>query len=191
VARRTRTTSLALRAGVARGLVPPRAGAARAGYTLAESLIASVVLAAAVVGISGTLTASYKQNAVRGNTTVSLALAQQLLEEIAARPVELPAGQTDKPGWAAGQTDRQQYDTIADYNGYTDLSHSVVAADGSVLDLGDGDNYTRSVGVTTGAIPPGMTGNANDFVMVTITIQGPRGLKQQVSQLFTRVTFFR
>lgn len=167
------------------------AARARAGYTLAESLIASVVLAASVVGIAGTLSASYKQNAVRGNQTIALALAQQLMEEIAARPLELPATQTNKPGWSGGQTDRRQYDTIDDYHGYADLSNSIAAADGSTLDLGNGETYTRSVQVTTNALPAGLTGTASDFVMVTITVAMSHGQQTQVSQLFTRVTVYR
>src|SRR5215207_5072256 len=101
----------------------PRARAG--GFTLAESLIASVVLAAAVVGIAGTLAASYQQDTVRGNITTAINLAQQLMEEIAARPLELTSGATNKPGWSSGQTDRRQYDTIDDYNGYTDFSSSI------------------------------------------------------------------
>src|SRR5688500_16844146 len=137
------------------------------GYTLAESMIASVVLAVAVVGIAGTLAASYQQDTVRGNTTTALNLAQQLMEEIAAKPIELPAAQTDKPGWPQGQTDRRQYDTIGDYAGYADFSSTIQAADGSLVNLSNGGSYQRSVSVQSGAVPAGLSGPANDFVMVT------------------------
>jgi Tfp pilus assembly protein PilV len=177
VARRTKTTNRAL----------SRAG----GFTLAESLIASVVLAAAVVGIAGTLAASYQQNTVRGNTTTALNLAQQLMEEIAAKPLELPAGQTNKVGWSAGQTDRRQYDTIDDYNGYTDFSGSVQTAGGSTVNLNNGGAYQRTVTVTSGAVPSGLTGPASDFVLVTVTVQMPHNQSTSVSQLFTRVTYYR
>jgi Tfp pilus assembly major pilin PilA len=165
--------------------------APRAGYTLAESLIASVVLAAAVVGIAGTLAASYKQSAVRGNVTTGLVLAQQLMEEIASKPMELAAGQTNKPGWASGQTDRRQYDTIDDYNGYADTSGSIQTKSGTNVDLGDGDSYTRSVSVQTSARPTGMTGPVADFLLVTVTVQMPRSQSINVSQLFTRATIVR
>src|SRR5688500_16411008 len=123
------------------------------GYTLAESMIASVVLAASVVGIAGTLAASYQQNTVRGNTTTALNLAQQLMEEIGAKPVELPAGQTNNPGWSNGQTDRRQYDTVDDYNGYTDFSSAVQAANGTTVNLNNGGTYQRTVSVQSGATP--------------------------------------
>ena len=169
---------------------PCRSAIRRGGYTLAESLIASVVLAASVVGIAGTLSASYQQNTVRGNTTTALNLAQQLMEEIAARPVELTTG-TNQPGWSNGQTDRRQYDTIDDYNGYTDLSGAIQAANGTTLNLSNGGTYQRTVTITSGAVPSGLTGPSSDFVLVTVTVSMPHNQSASVSQLFTRVTHYR
>ena len=163
----------------------------RAGYTLAESLIASVVLAIAIVAISGTLAASYQQNAIRDHTTTALTLAQQLMEEIAAKPISLPSGQTNKPGWQQGQTDRRHYDTIDDYNGYADFSSAIQAADGSTVNLSDDGSYQRSVKVQSGAVPAGLTGPPEDFVMVTVTVKMPHNQSSSVSQLITRVTRFR
>jgi Tfp pilus assembly protein PilV len=166
--------------------------AARGGYTLAESLIASVVLAIAIVAISGTLAASYQQNSARTNTTTALTLAQQLMEEIAAKPISLPAGQTNKPGWAQGQTDRRYYDTIDDYNGYADFSGAIQSADGGTVNLSDDDgSYQRSVKVQSGAVPAGLTGPPEDFVMVTVTVKMPHNQSSSVSQLVTRVTRVR
>jgi len=153
-------------------------------------MIASVVLAIAVIAISATLSASYKQNSVRGNVTTAVGLAQQLMEEISAKPMDLPAGQTNHPGWSAGATDRSNYDTPEDYNGYSDLSNSV-SADGTTFDLGDGGSYTRSVTVQTNAIPASLTGNAGDFMLVTVTVTMPHGERTTVSQLFTRTTIMR
>jgi prepilin-type N-terminal cleavage/methylation domain-containing protein len=172
-------------------LPPPRSRRQRAGYTLAESLIASVVLAIAIVAISGTLAASYQQNNVRGNTTTALNLAQQLMEEIAAKPIDLPTGQTNKPGWQQGQTDRRQYDTLDDYNGYTDFSGTIQAADGSTVNLSNGGTYQRTVSVQSGAVPAGLTGPPADFVMVTVTVKMPHSQSTSVSQLFTRTTRLR
>ena len=167
--------------------------APRRAYTLAESMIASVVLAASVIGIAGTLGASYRQNAVRGDLGTALQLAQQLMEEISARTLDLPAGQTNKPGWSAGQTDRTQYDTIDDYNGYTDSSNSIRAWNGSTYDLGGGESYTRRVTVLANAKPSGLAGTApaSDFVLVTVSVQMPRGQATSISQFFTRATVMR
>jgi Tfp pilus assembly protein PilV len=176
---------------------PPRrarGGPPRGGYTLAESLIASVVLAIAIVAISGTLAASYQQNTTRGETTTALNLAQQLMEEIAAKPIARPADQVNQPGWPQGQADRRLYDTVDDYNGYADFSGSIQAADGTTVNLSNGSagSFQRSVTVQSGAVPAGLTGPPADFVMVTVTVTMPNNQNNvSVSQLITRVTRLR
>jgi len=162
----------------------------RGGFTLAEAMIASVLLAASVVAIAGTLAASYKQSTVRGNTTTALALGQQLMEEISSKPFEITSG-TNNAGWSSGQTNRALYDTIDDYNGYTDLSSSIATADGTTLDLGDGGSYTRSVTVQSNALPSGLTGTAADFMLVTVKVTMPHGESTSISQIFTRTSIMR
>jgi hypothetical protein len=161
----------------------------RRAFTLAEAMIASVVLAASVIGIAGALSASYRQNAIRGNQATALFLAQQLMEEISSRPLSVSG--TDLPGWSGGQTNRANYDTIGDYNGYTDLSSSIQASDGSTYDLGDGASYTRAVSVTNNALPAGLSGTSSDFTLVTITVAKPHSQSVSISQLFTKVNVYR
>jgi type II secretory pathway pseudopilin PulG len=192
VARSTATTSRPPRSRLC-CRIPRGRGHAAAGYTLAESLIASVVLAIAIVAISGTLAASYQQNTMRGNTTSALNLAQQLMEEIAAKPIALPSNQVNKPGWQQGQTDRRLYDTVDDYNGYADFSSTIQAADGSTVNLNNGaTSFQRSVTVQSGAVPAGLTASTpEDFVLVTVTVNMPYNQNVSVSQLVTRVTRLR
>jgi len=153
-------------------------------------MIASVVLAAAVIGIAGTLAASYQQSAVRGNKTTALSLAQQLMEEISSRPLDPPSS-PDHAGWSGGVHDRTLYDTVDDYNGYTDSSSTLAMNDGNTIDAGDGGSYTRRVTVTSNALPSGLTGTASDFVLVTVTVSMPQGQTTSLSQLFTRATLYR
>jgi hypothetical protein len=103
---------------------------------------------------------------------------------------DFPTGQTNHPGWSQGETDRSDYDTVEDYNGYSDVSGSV-SADGATFDLGDGGSYTRSVTVQSSAIPAGLTGTAIDFQLVTVTVTMPHGERASVSQLFTRTNIMR
>jgi hypothetical protein len=162
-----------------------------AAFTLAEALIASVVLAASVIGISGVLSASYQNSSGYGNTATALGLAQELMEEISSKPTVLGSGVTNQPGWPI-QTDRTQYDTVDDYNGYSDISSSIKTADGSTVDAGDGNSYIRTVTVTSNAIPPAIpTGTASDFLLVTVTVQMPKSQSIQLSQLFTKTLIYR
>ena len=165
----------------------------RRGYTLAEAMIASVVLSISVIGISATLSASYRQSNVCGNNNSALALAQQLMEEIASKPIDVPSGTTDQPGWSGGQTNRALYDNVGDYNGYTDTGGSVTTSTGATVDLGDGGTYTRTVSVTSNAMPPGYTayGQASDFLLVTVTVSMPHSQSISLSQMFTRTTLYR
>src|SRR4051794_35772886 len=71
------------------------------GFTLAECLIASVVLAIAVLGLCGALAAATRQTEALEVETRCMALAKQLMEEIASRPFDPPAS-NDQPGWGAG-----------------------------------------------------------------------------------------
>jgi type II secretory pathway pseudopilin PulG len=165
----------------------------RRAFTLVEATIASVVLSVCVVALSTTLSASYQQNRTRGQSGTAIVLAQQLMEEIASKPIDAPAGTTDKPGFSAGQSDRRFYDTIGDYNGYVDTASSVELWDGSSVDLSDGGSYVRSVSVQTNARPAALNGygNAGDFVLVTVTVTMPSGQRTALTQLFTRVTMYR
>jgi hypothetical protein len=155
-------------------------------------LLASVVLAIAVVGISGVLAASYQQSAVRGNTGTALSLARQLMEEVASEPMDPPV-LPDQPGWSAGQTDRSRYDTVDDYDGYTDFSSGIQMPDGTVIDMGDGGAYTRTVSVQRNARPAGVptSAPASDFDLVTVTVQMPHGQQISLSQLVARATWAR
>jgi prepilin-type N-terminal cleavage/methylation domain-containing protein len=117
----------------------------RSGFTLIESLIASVVLAIAVVGIAGALGASFKQTSALDNDAAAVAVARALLEEAASKPF---AASTAASKASAGNLDRSTYTNVADYHGYHDTSPFTTFAGGTV-DLGTG--YTRSVTYTVPA----------------------------------------
>ena len=142
-------------------------------FTLMEAMAATTILSLAVVGISNVMTVSYGQMTGQDSQSTALALARQLMEEISARPLVLPTGAGSNPGWASGVHDRRLYDTIDDYNGYTDSSNSLTTLAGRSVSIGGGTNYTRSVSVASGIRPVGHTvAPAADFVAVTVTVIG-------------------
>src|SRR3954471_15874884 len=113
-------------------------------------------------------------------------MAQQLMEEIASKPLDPPA-LPNHAGWSSGQTDRTQFDTIDDYNGYTDFSTSLAMRDGNSIQMGKTESsgsYTRTVTVTQNALPTGLTGTASDFTLVTVKVTMPDGNSASLSQLF-------
>jgi Tfp pilus assembly protein PilV len=174
---------------------PVRRGSAaafRRGFTLAEGLIAATVLAVAVVGIAGVLAASYQQTTGQADTAAALAVARPLVEEIAARPFAVPG--STRPGWPT-QTDRRQYDEVADYHGYTDTTAAMTTAGGIPLSVAatDGTAFTRTVTVTAGAVPslPGAAPRPDDFLAVTVRVTGPRNLDVSITQVVARTNVVR
>ncbi|MFT3785244.1 MAG: prepilin-type N-terminal cleavage/methylation domain-containing protein [Tepidisphaeraceae bacterium] len=75
------------------------------GFTLMESMFASVVLALGVVAIATTTTASYSQERFAEERRQGTELAQQLMEQISGMPIDPPI---------AGAP------AIKNYNGFTD-----------------------------------------------------------------------
>ncbi|MCC6238773.1 MAG: hypothetical protein IT448_00515 [Phycisphaerales bacterium] len=99
------------------------------GFTLAESLIASVVLAACVIGIGATLGASYQNNRYLNENTAATALARQMMEQIISRSY------VDGPGTS---------DSIYDYRDCNwSSASSITLANGTTIDLPGGGQYTR------------------------------------------------
>ena len=152
-------------------------------------MIASVVLALAIVGIAGTLATSYQQSKDRVSIAEATSLARQLMEEISGKPFVVPATETDDPGYSATNTNRATFDDIGDYNGYTDTSTSLKTLSGTTQSVGTAGPYTRSVAVnSTNIVPTGHTATASDFKLVKVTVTRPNGSPIVISKVFTNVT---
>jgi len=157
------------------------------GFTLAESLTASVVLAVAVVGIASSLSASYQQTAVHEDHANALDLAKELMEEVSAKSFTVTG--TNAQGWPT-VTDRSLYDTIDDFNGYTDSSSTIKLSDGTTVDVGNSGAFTRKVTVTN-TVPAGLTGTATDFAVVTVTVSTPHSDDLTLTQICLNTTVTR
>jgi prepilin-type N-terminal cleavage/methylation domain-containing protein len=177
------------------------------GFTLAESLIASVVLAIAIVGVSGTITASQNQTASHETTSIAGSLARELMEEVCALPLKLP---DNTPGWPGNVTNRALYDTIDDFRGYTDTVTASVART-STSSLGTfnsasppstvvasgiaptptGGQFTRQVTVTYPTTVFSASDASGDFAIVTVTVTGMGGAPVTLSRLVTKTNVTR
>jgi Tfp pilus assembly protein PilV len=164
--------------------------AAAPAFTLAESLIASVVLAVAAVAIVGPIMASRQQTGAADTNSAALALARQLIEEIAAKPLMNPDGTTSW-GPSAGQTSRSQYNSVGNYNGYVDVSAGMTMLNGTAVNLPAGTTYSRTVAVEYRSSPAGLAVVSGDYAMVTVTVNPSNGPSVRLSQLLTRVPLKR
>jgi len=164
------------------------------GFTLAEAMLASVVLAIAVVGISQLTSASYQQSEALRQDTRAVSLARELIEEIAGKPFADPnpvSGEEYHPGPDTGETygNRATYDNVDDYDGFTDSTNAgaMKTVSGQALDFKVTEYFSRAVKVEYRTAPAGPAGNG-DFALVTVTVTTAKGRTVQLSRLFTRTT---
>ncbi|MCS7034281.1 MAG: prepilin-type N-terminal cleavage/methylation domain-containing protein, partial [Phycisphaerae bacterium] len=93
----------------------------RPGFTLAESMIAVVIVGMVAAALAGVLAAAYQQQAFAREQSAMLQAARALLEEIAALPFTEPDG-SNGGGFLDGNMDRATYNDLFDFDGYSDLS---------------------------------------------------------------------
>jgi prepilin-type N-terminal cleavage/methylation domain-containing protein len=164
----------------------------RRGFTLAESLMASTVLAAAVVAMIAPLCASHRQAEAMTEATTATGLARQLLEEIAAKPFDDPNGATQL-GPEAGETSRALYNNTDDYDGYTDATIAaggvgqIAMLDGSTVSIANGQGYLRSVTVRYLSGRAGPVAATGEYALVTVTVTAPSGRLVQLQRVVTHV----
>lgn len=151
------------------------------GFSLAESLAASVVLAIAVLGVSGVLIAGSENARAVDDSAVCSSLARELMEEIIALPFAPPAT-GDVGGWSANNRNRFTYDNVADFKGYNDASPFDMLSGRSVSPQ-SGRLYKREVLFEYRATPSGAAVNTAvvapatpaDFGMVTVRVLSSGG----------------
>jgi type II secretory pathway pseudopilin PulG len=154
----------------------------RRAFTLAESLIASVVLATAVTGLLTLLSSAASQAVAVQQDTTALSLARELMEMTSAVSFAKPV--PDTKGWpeVPRNTNCLTYDDILDFNGYTDTVTST-ESNPTGGTAGDGRAYLRTVTVTQNAWS-GTT--PADFMRVTVTVTPPKGRAVTLHRLVTK-----
>ncbi len=154
-------------------------------FTLAESLIASTILGAAVVGTMGPLVVSHEQTQAMWENSTSMSLARELLEEVAAMPYLDPDG-TQRSSPRSAQTTRLQYTSIGDYNGYSDSTSALASMEGTDLSIGCAGTYSRSVKVQYQTSRSGAANGSGDFAVVTVTVTAPSKTTYTLTRMVTR-----
>lgn len=151
-----------------------------------ESLIASVVLAIAAMGIAGSVSSSAQQTGDIAAAATMHTLARALMEEISAVSFIGPAS-GDQGGWAKGNADRSTYDSLDDFDGYTDTSPFSMR-DGTPFSLDDGRKYTRKVEVQFRTTPNGAAAGSGDFAMIRVHVSADAVGTITLEKLLTNFT---
>jgi Tfp pilus assembly protein PilV len=158
----------------------------RIGFSTAEALMASTVLAIAVVGIAGPLGAASEQAKIVKERSTALVLARELLEEIASKPL-CDGGTSCHLGPESGETDRTKYDSADDYNTYHDTTSSLKNLSGNAVGFDASSVYTRDVTVQYRTTPSGTSAASGDFGVVTVSVTTPHKLTVSLSRLLVKV----
>ena len=162
------------------------------GFTLIEALVASVILAILALGVAGAVGASYTQTISLIQNATAVALARELIEEIAAKPLLDPVSGNTTPAATALGTARSTFTGVGNYNLYTDQGSSLKTLAGTTINLTGGQRFTRTVSVQAGAIPTTDTKSpSTDFALVTVTVTTPSGQKFSISRVVANYTFTR
>jgi Tfp pilus assembly protein PilV len=167
-------------------------------FTLAEALIASVVLSVAVLGISGVLVGATANARRMSDYSGAQLLARSLMEEIVAKPFTQPQNSSNS-GCRDGNQDRSTYDNIADYDGYQDSTDPTTATTrattlgGTTIDLGDTGTFTRKVSFEYRNSPggPAVAGGTGNFGLITVTVSSSSGDTVTLYRLVSNVSLSR
>lgn len=155
------------------------------GFTIVESMIAAVVLAACVVAVGTAINVSYSQSQLAEDEVMAVSLARQMLEEIAAKPFADPNQSSRTVGPETGETSRNLFDNMDDYAGYDDDSTSQLVADGTTRDISKGRSFTREVTAEYRANPQGPADPDGELLFVTVTVTTPDGRVVSLPRLFS------
>jgi MSHA pilin protein MshD len=165
----------------------------RRGFTLAEGLIAVLVLAIAVGAMMGPISASYQQTRTVQQTTTAITMAQQLLDEILSKPFIDPSDLSTTLGPEADELSRAAFDNIDDYNGYhdstnTSASDAMKTASGTTIAWNSSDTYSRAVTIEYRATLDGPPVASGDYLVVSVTVTMPHNNKVTVQRMACRYT---
>jgi len=156
-----------------------------AGFSTAEALVASTVLAIAVVGIAGPLGAASEQAKIVNERGTAIVLARELMEEIASKPL-LDGGTTCHLGPETGETDRSKYDSADDYNTYHDTTASLNNLSGQSAGFDANSLYSRDVKVEYRTSPAGTAQTSGDYGLVTVSVTTPHKQVVKISRLLCK-----
>jgi hypothetical protein len=139
--------------------------------------MASVILAIAVAGAVMPFTCGARIQDVESRQSLSVGLAQDLMEEILLKPFEEPADGDEVPelesrfGPDAGESSRSSYSAIDDYNGYTELSGHVPDPCGQVITDAVAAGLSRHVTVSYVYVTGQDVTEQPSFMRVTVEVQ--------------------
>ena len=139
----------------------------RGGFTLAEALIASIVLAIVAASAALPFAAGYQQVSDSAQLEQAVALGEAMMEEILARPFFDPEQLSASLGPEVGENTRDQFNNIDDFSAYSEANRILRNFDDGSVTKETLQGFWRSVLVEYVTFP----GQAADDVDSLVHIQ--------------------
>ncbi len=142
-----------------------RVGKHPTGITLAETLLAAAILAMAVAAVIMPFTAGAQCTAEDARLTLSVSLAEGLMEEILSKSF------TDPDGKETGESSRSKWDDMDDYHGYSESAGDITAYDGAAVTDPAATGLTRQAAVEGVYVAGQDTEQPPTFLRITVEVQ--------------------
>jgi len=144
----------------------------RGGFTLAEALLASTVLAVVSASAALPFAAGIQQTNEATRLEQAVALGQALMEEILARPFFEVGERVASPGPGPDETTKNLYNNLDDFDGYAEVGGTVLDFDGTPLTDDALSGYTRqaSVQYVSFAALGQKAADVNSFVHIQVRV---------------------
>lgn len=143
------------------------------GFTLAEALFASAVLAFVVAGLTQTIVSGQAQTYNALHEERALALAESLMDEALALPYADRGGDT-AAGPDADEPTRDRFDGLDDFDGFTEAA-GALADPAGVLYPESYQMFSRSVTATYGSAAVPSFGGTHNGITITVSVTEPSG----------------
>jgi len=157
-----------------------RANAER-GFSLVEAIVFIVIVSVALAGVLGVMNLTTQRSADPLIRKQTIAVAESLLDEISLQNFTKPSGGFPGP---YTQANRQYFDSIGDYNGFTFPTVGIYPIDGSTVISGLSGYKLVSVSVVSADLGPAgnlISAASNNAKLITVTVQGPDGVSVALS----------
>lgn len=145
----------------------------RRGFTLAEAMMAVVVLGIAAASVLLPYMSGAAVRAEGINRTLAARLASDLMEQILRLPFHDPAGVASdySPGPDEGETGPANFDNVDDYHIYIEAQGQVKDANGVVFDDSRYANFSRNVTCEYHAMSPQpVPGSIEECNFISVTV---------------------
>jgi len=140
-------------------------------FTLVEALLASVILAMAITAILMPFTAGAQNEQADARSTLAVALAQELMEEILSKPFRDPQGDTEPGPDGDERRGRSYFDNMDDYHGYAEEEWGILALDGTRVTDPAAAGLTRRVTATYVYVAGQDVSEAPTFLRITVDVR--------------------